>query len=97
MTQHTPGPWSIEDDGDGYLVEGIIRVPSTYDEYTADARLIAAAPELLAALVNIVEDLEARWDMNDPTTNPGIRDNVARAKEVISKAVSSHVTVTGFS
>lgn len=41
---------------------------------------------LLKALKDIVDDLEARWDMRDPSTNPGIKDNVERAKAIIAKA-----------
>jgi hypothetical protein len=52
-----------------------------------NARLIAAAPDLLAALKAMVDDLEARWDMSAPSTNPGIRHNVEQAKAAIAKAV----------
>ena len=51
-----------------------------------NARLIASAPDLLAALKEMTEDLEARWDMNDRSTNPGIRHCVEQAKAVIAKA-----------
>jgi hypothetical protein len=61
-TQHTPGPWHWCDDGDGNkwgsrglepavisgTVEGLVSV------YDADARLIAASPDLLAALNDIL-------------------------------------------
>lgn len=62
----TPGPWQISDafdDGNGCVVENGTRMicecyedgePST-DEDRANARLIAAAPDLLAALEKIAE------------------------------------------
>lgn len=44
-TKHTPGPWVVNYEGDVRGADGRT-VPWTKD----DARLIAAAPELLAAL-----------------------------------------------
>ena len=60
--QHTPGPWKIEGDNIyGPNGQRIADVWSGYeDEIHADARLIAAAPELLAALREMVAgDAEA--------------------------------------
>ncbi len=64
MSAHTPGPWIVSDPRksqasgkDMYGIDG----PEVVDDWEdwgfteADARLIAAAPELLAALENIVE------------------------------------------
>lgn len=60
--QHTPGPWTLDDrgckfivhkTGDGYITRDICRMDgSTMAAFAqeANARLIAAAPELLAAL-----------------------------------------------
>lgn len=57
MVKHTPGPWIIEDDTDIIDQNGTF-IATTHDpasdigtarEY-ANARLIAAAPDLLAAL-----------------------------------------------
>jgi hypothetical protein len=54
--QHTPGPWRAVDTGDGYTIESSSReMSATVAEITArrsvtgaaDARLIAAAPDLL--------------------------------------------------
>lgn len=55
MNQHTPGPWRIGDkpyrivDGEGRgVAEACYRTEGSYDD--VNARLIAAAPDLLAAL-----------------------------------------------
>lgn len=54
-TKHTPGPWCLDDDGfvygEGFIVSDPHSSPDIDpDEREANARLIAAAPELLAAL-----------------------------------------------
>jgi hypothetical protein len=69
MNKHTPGPWAVEDSIDGPIVysektEVIISdcknfaVPfgSIHEQCSANARLIAAAPELLDALLAIAGD-----------------------------------------
>lgn len=58
MTKHTPGPWKAEDNmsnehkGKGWIVRGVDGKPLTgWGSITtteANARLIAAAPDLLA-------------------------------------------------
>jgi hypothetical protein len=89
MTErHTPGPWEVtrtssmeifirhpsDMDGrkPGYFAE-VRRFTSDDAEVEANARLISAAPDLLAALVEIVETLG----------NPG---TLAKAKDAIAKA-----------
>lgn len=81
----TPGPWVWQDDGSGYSwlgpvgcgpLEAVHHDGSAWGEYSADidvegfdAKLIAAAPELLSALQKIVESghilphlkIESRW------------------------------------
>lgn len=63
MTQHTPGPWKYDwieksifyDDNDVQPRIAIMDGDNTSeDQNAADARLIAAAPDLLAALKAIV-------------------------------------------
>ena len=56
-TKHTPGPWAVADVGEvvvcatGRTLCDVYSSPTTGDEQAdADAHLIAAAPDLLAAL-----------------------------------------------
>ena len=69
MDKHTPGPWNVVledqrdyighyiDDGNKTIAETVCAEAGTVsEEEAANARLIAAAPELLAAL----EDVELR-------------------------------------
>lgn len=96
MSAHTPGPWLIGRGADGFPIvhtapdsfspsgQGVAHVckrPMT-QEHTANARLIAAAPELLAALKYLVA--EAPDDLDDdynPHTAP-----LALARAAIAKA-----------
>ena len=63
--QHTPGPWIAGDDegSDYYLVgphdgDGIVYQPVVKLHSEANARLIAAAPEMLAALQAVLAEIE---------------------------------------
>ncbi len=72
MTQHTPGPWEYtkvpdlprvreRKSGQGFLIancENSSWLPK--DETVANARLIAAAPELLTALEELVAEADNR-------------------------------------
>ena len=73
--QHTPGPWTLEDDGEvwgaGCLVAAVFAsgdfpcldpddAGASDGEGAANARLIAAAPEMLAALHLILADETVR-------------------------------------
>ena len=82
MNKHTPGPWRVVDSWNDHMVEGqngeeIIWQDGPHDTPTineANARLIAAAPDLLAALeyaIKQVPELE---------TVPGIAAAIAKAK-----------------
>ncbi len=87
MSDFTPGPWEIEDSEDGLQTSvcGDIKVRFNRDnskmaaEAWANARLIAAAPELLEALREFVSAVEF--------VDPGVySDQIADAKKAISKA-----------
>jgi len=52
-TKHTPGPWDLaqgENEITVYTDATIATVPDSLESWEANARLIAAAPDLLAAL-----------------------------------------------
>jgi hypothetical protein len=60
---HTPGPWSVETKGSRHFIDGADELSVAYVDragvrerqtYEANARLIAASPDLLAALEDIV-------------------------------------------
>ncbi len=55
--EHTPGPWTTDPDGDGAIVDQrgwcMARVNLDIFDCGANARLIAAAPDLLAALEQV--------------------------------------------
>ena len=65
MNKHTPGPWTIAD-GESrrvYLInhgrDAVGETVYTETRNPADARLIAAAPDLLAALKGILREHDA--------------------------------------
>ena len=81
-TKHTPGPWRIDPswdilgntkDGNGMVCQITVdAVPR--DEAAANAHLIAAAPDLLAALkalLQIIEDAREDDDFDANTCNAG--------------------------
>ncbi|HGM4307251.1 hypothetical protein [Pseudomonas paraeruginosa] len=68
MSKHTPGPWEIERYSDGLIqIVGNVRAVSEHEDHVttvveavtrgdeANAKLIVAAPDLLDALVALVE------------------------------------------
>ena len=73
MSKHTPGPWHVKNNNAvqgktltivAESVKGGIHIgtmfPFEEDEEQANARLIAAAPDMLAELKSILSVLEAR-------------------------------------
>ena len=91
MSKHTPGPWAT-DGGDTVVAMGnqiVVTAPApdgaSREEMKANARLIAAAPELLEALKGM---LQAFLCTQDPDAYPSDAPcNLARA--AIAKAVQS--------
>ena len=83
MSAHTPGPWRLRGaSGGGLVVERPIQSLQVFPE--DDARLIAAAPDLLAELAHLVSLLEP-LELSGTLAVPGLATlNDARA--AIAKA-----------
>lgn len=85
-TKHTPGPWAvIEGDFRGVKIEGedqaeVARCPGD-KQGRIDARLIAAAPELLEALQRIANGQEMEGEFTHVET-------VARYQEIARSAIA---------
>jgi len=91
MTKHTPGPWQVTpdrtrvqtaDDAIDYQIADCedTHFPPPLEQCEANARLIAAVPELLEALKTIIQAF-------DTTFNPERRRQVLEdAKQAIAKA-----------
>ena len=88
---HTPGPWHYDPDGEVWATrvngQDVTICPewlwarSLRDEGMANARLIAAAPELLEALQDLLEFLDPNECIGDEWAL------VARAKVAVDKAL----------
>lgn len=92
MNQHTPGPWTIENHGstyiiskpgDGYITRDVCRMDgSTMSAFAqkANAHLIAAAPDLLEALQEIISAADGDgWSQLDAGFSKA-RAAIARAR-----------------
>lgn len=87
---HTPGPWTILPNTPHFVramhpAEGMQPVATVYHfdgELSANARLIASAPELLEALEAVLPDLEHYV----ATHGPGPDKRLAAARAAIAKA-----------
>jgi hypothetical protein len=72
MTGHTPGPWEVHPEGiwfDIFSKDGAVVSCEGIDN-EANARLIAAAPDLYAAIIN----------SDDGHWTPAMRAAIAKAK-----------------
>lgn len=96
MSKHTPGPWRIEfvkDVSSGSVGSHIIRLGneweylafhksgSTPDVEKANAHLIAAAPEMLEALENLLQFVDSIPDItNEHSKMKAARDAIKKAR-----------------
>jgi hypothetical protein len=63
MTEHTPGPWEISQEPPRWIIQAkgeigkkaVAYMVGDFVKCAANARLIAAAPELMAALEDMLE------------------------------------------
>jgi hypothetical protein len=98
MSAHTPGPWKVDQQrrAHGYNVAvfsgdiavadvpGIGKDPANDPEADANARLIAAAPELLGALDDLAWIVEA--GRVEPVARAEVDERLERARAAIAKA-----------
>lgn len=111
--KHTPGPWNVSPYGVGFEIDAAngqsiaqaqqiaqTKKPEDHNERKANARLIAAAPELLEALQVAVEAMEQDWHQIDGEWGPimeefgdlegailaGKAPEIAKARAAIAKA-----------
>lgn len=84
---HTPGPWSTAREGMGWLVyseygrgdEGARHYPAQVVDTEANAKLIAAAPQLLEALQDIAKNHYPECSCPTPECEMTCTNGVARA------------------
>jgi len=80
--KHTPGPWTVWEEGGVYVDSPTYLVCSVYGPgpaVLANARLIAAAPELLEALKDVMERLVDRHEADESAVKA--RAAIAKATE----------------
>lgn len=87
----TPGPWIISSrdlgpNGLAYDIDSEAGAIVASDLALGDARLIAAAPELLQNLKQVVACLEFAVNALEAPEKSSIRENLALAKQAIAKA-----------
>lgn len=89
---HTPGPWSVETKGSRHFIDGADELTVAYvdragvrdrQSYEANARLIAAAPDLFEAL----EDAAFLMRMAAKIAGP-MQDSFRRSAEDAAKALA---------
>ncbi len=92
-SKHTPGPWKTDGDeiilsSDGRNLADVwtefAAIPR--DEAVANARLIAAAPELLEALPALIVIALDSLDGMDAETREECERDIAKARAAIAKA-----------
>lgn len=94
MNTHTPGPWHIEQVAAGRnVIKGIRKDGKTVSVITADswvaepdAKLIAAAPDLLEALQGILKTIDI---MRPDDFDPDKSNTVLAARSALAKATGS--------
>lgn len=85
MSKHTPGPWAVVSghdwhSGQQYGVKDVAPLNHTITE--ANANLIAAAPDLLEALENMMDMI----GLSSSSPNPAVRDLIKKSLSAIARA-----------
>jgi hypothetical protein len=100
MNKHTPGPWEIEPNaGKGAWISNdfgwaALALGNDHDNARANARLIAAAPDLLEALTALANGVDFNIKNGSCPLDLGVRLKKARA--AIAKAEGNTPLARGF-
>ena len=92
MSKHTPGPWIVEEAGHYgsprllYEIMNKRTVAHALEEGPFNARLIAAAPEMLEGLEATVRQMEYQISAGFSSADSGMGSLVNILKKTISKA-----------
>ena len=95
--KHTPGPWCFKAQNHDYYIEAngvtLAEVFSPFGKDSHDARLIAAAPELLEELViedhwisNLIGDCVSKTRLDQKAIENNLRDRRKTIQDLIAKA-----------
>lgn len=79
--KHTPGPWALEFGAHDAAIHAggtIAMIDDTMTGWQANARLIAAAPDLLAAAEKALQAIEGDWERTREADE--LRNAIAKAK-----------------
>lgn len=91
--KHTPGPWNVNDergiDGNIYIEDALGVVAIVTDE--ANARLIAAAPELLEALKVLTHGYSEVGNLYHDVSRKDISAAWVKARALVAKATGEGV------
>lgn len=94
MTQHTPGPWNCAQAtavyANGRWIADTSQPGAFTEEQAANARLIAAAPELLTALVKVIGHAGDIYVDSDGYAHIDLaNDLIIAARDAIAKATQA--------
>lgn len=92
--KYTPGPWTVINGSDGdFIIKAIgsiATVEGGYGDGKVNARLIAAAPDMLAIIPKLLQALNVAIDRSEGDTfgihHNDVMDAMAEARQVIAKA-----------
>jgi len=92
QTMHTPGPWVLSPNGMRVRHKSPSGLPICLIEYgeerKANAALIAAAPDLLASLVALLEQDRVKASAIESGPNSILNDVLREARAAIAKATN---------
>jgi hypothetical protein len=92
-TKHTPGPWRTHGDNwievDDNLVIARVENLNDHDRVRANQRLIAAAPDLLAALQKAVDESGCDGELCMHARHDAARQAIAKATGAASPTTES--------